>query len=228
MQKNTRAGLTLLGNYVYSRCMDNNSSTFGGVSTIHKFDPDLDYARCDFDETQVANLSALYELPRAGSLHGFAGEVVNGWRVSSIVTLETGMPFSVFSGVDNSLSGPTTNSGTEDLADQITAQSARPPGVNQLTEWFNAAAYVPNALGTFGNSGRNSLTAPGSADWDFGLLKDFAITERVRTQFRFEAFNFINHPNFGGPVATRNNRNFGRILSAGSPRVIQVAMKLTF
>ncbi|MGH9653486.1 MAG: hypothetical protein ACRD6B_08480, partial [Bryobacteraceae bacterium] len=150
------------------------------------------------------------------------------WQLSSIVTIESGGPFSVRSGVDNSRSGPTTNSGTNDLADQITADSSQPAGVNFMEKYFNTAAYVPNALGTFGDSGRNSLTDPGSWVWNFGLLKDIPITERVRTQFRFSAFNFLNHANFGGPVVTLTNRNFGRILSADSPRVIQFALKLMF
>ncbi len=221
-------GLTLLGNYVYSKCMDNNSDTFGGVSVINKFNPNLDYARCDFDRTQLANISVVYALPHVASLHGWTGKVVNGWQLSSIVTIESGGPFSVRSGVDNSRSGPTTNSGTNDLADQITADSSQPAGVNFMEKYFNTAAYVPNALGTFGDSGRNSLTDPGSWVWNFGLLKDIPITERVRTQFRFSAFNFLNHANFGGPVATLTNRNFGRILSADSPRVIQFALKLMF
>lgn len=86
-----------------------------------------------------------------------------------------------------------------------------------LQEYFNTAAYVPNALGTFGDSGRNSLTGPGSWTWDLGLLKDIPITERVRTQFRFEAFDFLNHPNCNTPVATLTNHNFGHILTADCP-----------
>lgn len=166
--------------------------------------------------------------PIVASLHGFNGQVLNGWQLSSILTISSGTPFSVRSGVDNSLSGPTTNSGTNDLADQITAESSRPAGAYYLQEYFNTAAYVKNALGTFGDSGRNSLTAPGSLTWDFGLLKDFAISETVRTQFRFEAFNFLNHPNFDAPVSTLTNHNFGRIMTAGSPRILQFALKLMF
>jgi hypothetical protein len=221
-------GLTLLGNYVYSKCMDNNSGTFGGVSVINKLDPSKDYARCDFDATHAVSASIVYDLPKIGSFHGLAARLVSDWSLTTIFTAHTGFPFSAFSGRDNGLSGPTTNSGTNDLADMTTPNSSRPEGADPLVQWFNIAAYVPNAVGTFGNSGRNSLTAPGAWNWDFGLVKPIPIREQLRMDFRFEAFNLLNHANFGTPVNTLTNRNFGRILSAGSPRVIQLALRLAF
>ncbi len=226
--KHAARGLTVLANYVYSRCMDNNSGTIGGVSVINKLDPNKDYSRCDFDLTHMVNVSLVYALPRVGRLHGLMGGVVNNWTLTSILTIHSGSPFSVFSGRDNSLSGPTTNSGVNDLADMVTPQSWRPAGANSLREWFNTAAYVQNALGTFGDSGRNGLTGPGMWNWDFGLLKDVPITDRVRTELRFEAFNLLNHANFGNPVATLTNVNFGRILTAAAPRVIQLSLRLAF
>jgi hypothetical protein len=226
--KRAAGGLSVLGNYAYSKCMDNNSGTIGGVSVINKLDPNRDYGRCDFDIKHFANISLLYELPRVASLHGAAGKLINDWQLSSIVSMRGGMPFSVISGRDNALSGPTTNSGTNDLADQISPDSARPAGVDQLRMWFNTAAYVPNALGTFGNSGRNALRAPGAFNWDFGLIKTIPTVERVRLEFRFEAFNILNHANFGTPVNSHASPSFGRIQTALAPRVLQLALKLAF
>ncbi len=228
VKKHAGRGLNLLGNYTYQKCMDNNSGTIGGVSVINKLDPNKDYARCDFDLGQVANLSFEYDLPRVSAFRGFSDKALNHWEVTSIFTMHTGGSFSVRSGKRNSLSGATTNSGTNDLADQISANSARPAGVNQLAEWFNTAAYVPNALGTYGNSGRNSLFGPGFFGWDFGLMKHIPLTEWLNMEFRFEAFNFLNHTNFNNPNDTQSSSLFGEINSAGSPRVIQFAMKLDF
>jgi hypothetical protein len=115
-----------------------------------------------------------------------------------------------------------------DLADQITADTSRRAGADQLQQWFNTAAYTPNALGSYGNSGRNALTGPGLWTWDFGLLKDLSLTEAIRLQLRCEAFNVLNHANFGNPVANLSNANFGRVLTSDDPRVIQVAMRLSF
>ena len=228
VKRRTEHGLMIIGNYVYSKCMDNNSGTIGGVSVRNKLNPNADYGPCDFDYTNAANVSLLYNLPRLGALHGAADGIFNGWQMTGIITARSGGPFSINSGKDNSLSGPTTNSGTNDNADQISANSSRPSGVNQLLEWFNTAAYVQNQLGTFGTTGRNSLRGPGAWGVDMGVFKEFGITERLRSQFRFEAFNFFNHANFGSPVNTLTNRNFGKILGAGDPRVIQFALKLMF
>jgi hypothetical protein len=225
--KRAATGLTLLGNYVYSKCMDNNSLTTGSVSVINKLDPSKDYARCDFDVTHLMNASVVYAFPRT-SLRGIAARIVNDWTLTSIVQVRSGSPFSVMSGRQNSLSGPTTNSGVNDLADQITADTSRPAGADQLQQWFNTAAYTPNALGSYGNSGRNSLTGPGLLTWDFGLLKDLSLTEAIRLQLRCEAFNVLNHANFGNPVANLSNANFGRVLTSDDPRVIQLAMRLSF
>jgi hypothetical protein len=225
--KRAATGLTLLGNYVYSKCMDNNSLTTGSVSVINKLDPSRDYARCDFDVTHLMNASVVYAFPRT-SLRGIAGRIVNDWTMTSIVQVRSGSPFSVMSGRQNSLSGPTTNSGVNDLADQITADTSRRAGADQLQQWFNTAAYTPNALGSYGNSGRNALTGPGLWAWDFGLLKDLSLTEAIRLQLRCEAFNVLNHANFGNPVANLSNANFGRVLTSDDPRVIQVAMRLSF
>ena len=228
LKKQTAHGLTMIANYTYSKCMDNNSQTIGTVSVTHKLDPQLDYARCDFDATHRANLSLVYDLPRVNALHGIASQIVNYWSLTSIVTLQSGSPFSVYSGRDNALSGPTTNSGNNDLADQLVSQSARPAGVNALAQWFNTGAFVVNAIGTYGNSGRNALTGPALVDWDLGILKRFPIREGMDLQYRAEAFNALNHANFSDPVATVTNVNFGKILSAGSPRVIQMSLRFAF
>ena len=221
-------GLNLLGNYTYSKCMDNNTLTTGVVSVINKLDPNKDTARCDFDVTHFANLSLEYDLPSVHSLKGISDRLINHWRMSNIMVLRSGMPFGVASGRDNALSGPTNNSGTNDLADQITADTSRPAGASQLAKWFNTAAYVQNAAGTFGNGGRNSLTAPGVWNWDFALVKSVPIAERMQASLRFEAFNLLNHANFNQPAATLTSPNFGTITTAGSPRVLQLALRVSF
>lgn len=216
-------GLTLLTNFVYSKCLDNYSDSVGDDNVHNKANPNLDYARCDFDTGEVGNVSLLYDVPRITELHGIASEVVNNWHLSTILSMDSGFPFSIESGLDNSLTGVSHN----DLADQI-APSTRPSSVERTAEYFNTAAYVQNKIGTFGNSGRNSLTAPGAVNWDFGLMKDIPITEAVRGQFRFEAFNFVNRPNFDAPQDTLTDHNFGQIITAESPRVVQFAFKLMF
>ena len=82
--------------------------------------------------------------------------------------------------------------------------------------------------GQFGNAGRNIARGPAFTDFDTSLMRNFTLTETMRLQFRAESFNVANHPNFGIPVADLNSPNFGQILSAAPPRLMQFALKLMF
>jgi hypothetical protein len=83
-------------------------------------------------------------------------------------------------------------------------------------------------LGTFGTSGRNILIGPGLQNFDAGMFKDFRVTESKRFEIRWEVFNSLNHPNFSNPTASLASSNFGRITTAGSPRIMQLAGKFYF
>jgi hypothetical protein len=85
-----------------------------------------------------------------------------------------------------------------------------------------------NALGTYGILGRNTYRGPGSFNPDWGLHKEFAVRERVRFQFRFEAFNLFNNVNLSNPNSTVTSGNFMRITTAGDPRILQVALRLEY
>ncbi len=97
-----------------------------------------------------------------------------------------------------------------------------------MQQWLDTSVFVENAVGTFGTAQRNSLRGPGFWNVDLGLLKDTQLSERVLLQFRFEGFNVLNHANFNNPVGTVTNANFGKILGAADPRVLQFALKLVF
>jgi hypothetical protein len=235
--KRTGHGLSLIANYVYSKCMDNTSAQTigadaGGGGEINKFNLDADYARCDFDVTHTVNASTIYDFPAMKKTSGFAGKLANGWSLTGIFTARSGFPFTVYSGRDNSLTGAPLN----DTADQINPNSSRPPGANPIQQFFNTAAFTQNAINTFGDSHRNALTGPGAWDFDMGVLKVTRLTERFGLHFRFEAFNIFNHPNLGAntqtgspiPVNTVTNVNFGKITAASDPRVLQFALKLVF
>jgi len=148
-----------------------------------------------------------------------------GWESTCIFTLQSGTPFTVRSGVDNSYFGI-----GGDTADQVGNPFLDPgrPRKDLIAQYFNTAAFVRNAPNTVGSAGLNILEAPGIFTIDFGLNKDFRIKESHSIQFRSEFFNLLNRPNFAAPVAAQNSVNFGRILAAGDPRVIQLALKYRF
>jgi hypothetical protein len=95
-------------------------------------------------------------------------------------------------------------------------------------EWFNTAAFSFPAPGTFGNAGRNILDGPGFQNVNASLVKNTVLTESLNLQFRAEAFNLFNHPNFNLPDNFLGSPTFGRITSSRDPRRIQFGVKLLF
>lgn len=227
-EKRLSHGLSLLANYTWSKGLNNFAPIGAYNSNTNPFNRHFDYGPSDDDLTNVFKLSGVYQLPRS-SLAGIGGRLVNGWTVSSILTWRSGFPFSIFSGSDNSFS-----SVGEDRADLVGANvhaaqlSSSRSHAQLIQEWFNTAAFAPNAIGTFGNTGKNILRAPGFFDTDLALLKDTRITERTSVQFRAEFFNAFNHVNFGGPDNIFTDGSFGQILSASDPRILQFALKFIF
>jgi len=144
--------------------------------------------------------SALYELPfgkgrRFMNTGGIANAVLGGWEVGSIITLQSGFPITVTSGRDQSNTGagfdrPLTNG----------QKVALPRGQQDPERFFNIDAFQIQRFGSHGTVGRNTLIGPGMIAWDFSILKKFAIRESHHLEFRFEAFNFPNHPNWGNPA----------------------------
>ena len=105
-------------------------------------------------------------------------------------------------------------------------------GARTVESWMRRTAFrrlvAATEAGKFGNAGRNIARGPGLVYLDVSLLKDFRLTERARLQFRAEAFNIANHPNFGLPISDLASPNFGRILAASQARLMQFALKAIF
>ena len=98
-----------------------------------------------------------------------------------------------------------------------------------IGKWFNTAAYSRATNGTFGTAGRSEVIGPGIMNWDFSTSKDFHVNSTDYIQFRFEAFNFLNHPNWGDPNTTFNSVAFGTINSTRTEmRRLQFGLKLVF
>jgi hypothetical protein len=170
--------------------------------------------------------SWVYSLPGLGGSRPWARTLGGGWQISGLLSWQSGFPFSVVSGQDNSRSGV-----GQDRADYTGAASrlggSRPKG-ELLARYFNTAAFVPNALGTFGNSGRNILRGLRQFNMDLAAAKDFRLAESVRLHLRGEVFNAANTPAFNNPNATVGVPAYGQILSAADPRILQFALKVVF
>jgi hypothetical protein len=172
----------------------------------------------------------VWEIPKL-HVNRFAGAIVNGWLVNSITTWRSGFPFSIYSGQDNSFSG--VGRDRADVTGNAQLDTGRSHG-ELITRYFDTSKFVPNAIGTYGNSGKNTLRAPGFFKTDFGAIKNFTIREQMKLQFRTEFFNLFNNVNFSPPGNNLGNGDFtqggdfGVITSAGSPRIIQFALKFLF
>jgi hypothetical protein len=220
--------LQVKANYTYSKCIDNGFQAFGpatGWNERDPFDPGLDRGRCDFDITSrfVTSFVGHPWDPKGGNF--LLRHVLGNWVTTGIVTAQQGLPLTLFSGYDNSLTGVGM-----DTPDQVGDPRAVSGITDRRLEWFNTSAYVPNAIGTFGTSGRNVIGTPGLFNIDFGLYKDFPIGRREGTyvEFRSEYFNLLNHTNFGEPGNTLASSTFGEILSSNPPRILQFALRINF
>lgn len=179
----------------------------------------------DFDIPHRLVSSYVWSLPRLTTSSALVRNTIGGWETTGILTVQSGLPFTVVSGQDNSRSGDGVD--RPDLIGNPYLDTSRPDG-QLIKEYFRTAAFTANRLGTFGTSPRNLLRGPGLVNLDFGLMKNFSLKERAALQFRAEAFNIFNRPNFGNPVSNLTAANFGAITSASSPRLLQFALKLSF
>jgi hypothetical protein len=188
-----------------------------------------DYGRCSYDVRNQFKASAVWQLPGTHLHFAVADGILSGWAVNGILTLRSGQPFTVLSGVDNSTSGI-----GKDRADLIgnPVLSGSRSHAQLVKAFFNAAAFAPNALGTFGDTPRDFLNGPGYSDLDLALSKSFGIPfkpmEGAHLQFRAESFNLANRVNFSNPNATISSKSVGTITSASDPRILQFALKYIF
>jgi hypothetical protein len=228
MNKRFSRGLTLMSSYVYSRNLGINVPLGeGGGGTRDPFDPKLDYGVLPSDLTHRFVTSFVYQLPNFKPENKLLGLFVGGWGTQGIVTWQSGLPFTVRCGCDNARTGV-----GQDTPDQIASTSLagdRSLG-DKLAEWFNTAAFTPNAIGTVGTTGINTLRGPGFSEVDLAFTKITPLSEHQNLQFRAEFFNIFNHPDFAVPTSTLSaGPRFGAITSTvGTPRVIEFSLRYAF
>ena len=215
--------MTVQSNYTWSHCIgDFVTNIVGGPVGRNYMYPNnrhVDRANCAADVRHSFNASTVWETPQFSNpaLRRLAGN----WQFSGIVRAQSGAYLSVLTGVDIALTAQQDQRGNQVLANPY-------PDSQSIDRWINPAAFAQPATGTYGNLGRNTILGPGSIRIDMGLTRSFRVRENQTLQFRAEAFNLLNHVNPDNPNTTVNNRNFGRILSAADPRIVQLALKYVF
>ena len=223
LQKHYSQGLLVSAEYANSRALGTETSespltfsdSYGNLNSLRR---------------HVFELAYVYDLPVGSgkrwltNVRGAAGKLASGWQVSGITGIMSGQPFSV-----------TFNAAKQGW---FSSRANLVPGVplyaadRTVKQWFNPAAFSIPAPFTFGNTAYNMLWGPGLQNWDISLSKSTRFGERVNLQFRIDAFNSFNHPNFANPNANVSSPGVvGTITSLCSicePRTVQLAAKLIF
>ena len=200
-------GVTSQFAYTFAHTLDYGSFT---ALPQNSFDPAAEYGNSDFDARHNFTAYLLYALPQ--SSHGLR-LVTNGWKVSSLLSFRSGLPFTVDAYGDPS--------GTGENTDRPSLTGNPYQGIShsvidhQPVQWINPNSFTINS-NQFGTMGRNQLFGPGFSDVDFSVLKDTPITERVSTQFRIEIFNLFNRINLGSPTFTGANGIYSNVPYGGT------------
>lgn len=227
-EKRFSNGFTVLADYTFAKTIDDNvgsANKGNGTNVTNPYNQAFDRGPSDYDLTHVFNFSGVWQMPFKVQ-NRFADFFIGGWNMTSIVAWRSGFPFTVVSGQDNARTGQGSQ-----RADLTGVSPDLSNGGNHgaiSAEYLNKAAFRVNALGTYGVLGRNTFRGPGSFNMDFGLHKDFPMNERLKWQFRFEAFNLFNNVNFSNPNSTVTSGNFMKITSASDPRILQFALRFEY
>ena len=226
LERRFRGGLGFGVAYTYSKLRDNASDKRNIM--FNAYDDSGYWGISDNDRTHVLNFHYLYEL--------------GGWQVSGVTYFQSGRPLSVWRGDDVAGVGESTPQPWNLVGDPSVPNPQFSQGVSKDQNfWFNPAAFVIPAQGTFGNAGRNILRSPWFSDWDIALFKNVGLGGKRRLQLRAEVFDFLNHPNVGDPnggsatgstnggvTIDPRNAAFGRVLTKTNERNVQLGVKFSF
>jgi len=235
-------GLEFRANYTWSKNLDMNSALTGAQANnqaqmiLDRDDLRRDWGPSALNATSQGSVSWTYALPLGnarrwwGSLNRMQDALTGGWQLSGIATLLSGFPFTPQMGSNQSGDGDTRNPDRPSLNPAFHG----PVVVGDPNQWFNPNAFLPPAVGTYGNLGRGTYMGPGLAALDLSLAKNIPATERIHLQFRSEFFNLLNHTNLGTPNAIvfsggAISPSAGLITTtATTSRQIQFGLKLIF
>lgn len=233
VEKRFSGGFTLLASYTFSKAIGDICGNSAAGDTAGCGFQDLRNLRAErsIDNIDVPHrfvVSGVHELPfgkgrRFGStMPAVANALFGGWSVGSIVVLSSGRPYNVLT------PGDIANTGTFGVVNRPNVLSDPYAITRTVNQDFDTAAFTSPAQYQIGNAGRNILRQRSFFNWDFATHKEFKLRERVRLQFRFEAFHFTNTPRFGTAGNTLATATFGRITSADIPRNLQLGMKVVW
>ena len=239
-------GLSLRGVYTWSKALDDGDSLNATAAAnapglvSNPFNARADYGLATYDVRHIGVINAIYLLPfgkgqRIGNgLEGWSNALVSGWSINSIVTIQSGFPFTPQLSYNPSNNGDTRNP----VRPFVNPDFRGPIILGKPSQWFNPNAFIapPANSGFYGDLGRDTLIGPGLATWDFSAFKTTTLHEQLALQFRAEIFNLLNRANFNTPNlitftsstnGTKTSGTAGAITSTSTTsREVQFGLKL--
>ncbi len=211
LERRFSRGFGVLANYSWSHALDNGEVRYYGAA------PELRLVKGNgaADIRHRFTLTSNYRLPFEQNV------LAKNWQLNVIMVLQSGIPQTVTNSVT------TLNGGGPSRAN-IVGNPVLPRSQRTLGRWFNTSAFAAPPNYVYGDSIRGAFAGPGKVNFDLSLHREFNFLEHLRAQFRAEAFNITNTPQFGSPGTALGTSNFGVISSAAEPRRVQLALKLLF
>jgi hypothetical protein len=247
LEKRLGHGFSFLSSFAWSKALDDfapqpQGSLYYLFTNTCTCGRHFDYGPSADDLGKVFKINGNYEIPHA-HIQRVADTILNGWQLTAISDWQTGSPFTIYSGYDNSETG--IGNDRADLVPGVNPVLPHRSHAESIAEWFNPNAFVPNAIGTFGDSGKNFLRGPRFFNTDLAAIKKFKVGERVSIMFRAEFFNAFNNVNLGLPgnqLAAGTSNGFARVggtagggayggptsYGTAQPRIIQFGLKASF
>jgi hypothetical protein len=231
-QKRMSHGVSFNGNYTWSHCIGGvpvGAATFNtGAGLLDPNNRKFDRGNCQqtsldgtfsLDRRHIANFSAVLESPKFNN--NVLRIIGSNWKLSSSYRVSSAAFLTVTTGIDFQLSGTNNQRPNQVLVNPL-CDDPNP------SCWINPAAFQQPALGTLGNTGRSNVQGPGFFAIDSALSRIFRVKEKQSLELRVEAFNLTNSFRAGPVTTARNSTQFGQILTAQDPRIMQLALKFAF
>jgi outer membrane receptor protein involved in Fe transport len=219
-------GLNVNLAYTWSHEIDDAKETTndGGCGCQNPHNLVAERASGIYDQRQNLVIGYIWQIPVAKNWSGAAGALAKGWSFEGIITIASGQPFDVDESFDSQ-----NNDGLWERPNLVPGQKVTVPNPTQSL-WFNPNAFTASIL-MYGNSPRDPLVGPPTRVFNLALIKEFRMpySEKHTLQFRAEAFNAFNHPDFANPDSNLGDAAFGQVTSTKQDnREIQLSLKYRF
>ena len=229
-------GLSYAVAYTLSKLNDDGSAQRDIVPNA--YDTSNLWGPATYDRRHVIVINAIYELPFFRNRSALSGKLLGGWTISAVSQFQTGVPLTVTTGDDFAGVGPGSGgqfwiiNGDPTLSNsekKFSENNADPNFWFRKTNTDGTPVFSQPRAGTFSTqNARGVVYGPGFQNHNIGVFKEFGVTETHRFQFRFEAFNWINHPNWENPNTTPTSGAFGKVQTKTSERTLQFALRYAF